>query len=84
MHMSDDQFTKLFKYMDERFSVVDKRFDDIQGSIENLHGTVVDYAEHLDTYAQEMAAMDHKIDRLERYIQIIAEKTGVDLNSIHI
>lgn len=82
--MNDDQFAKLFKHIDARFDAVDKRFDDVHGDIENLRGTVVDFAEHLDTYAQEMAAMDHKIDRLERYIQVIAQKTGVDLDTIHI
>lgn len=30
-----------------------------------------------------MAALDHKISRLEKYIQILAEKTGVDLDKIH-
>lgn len=31
-----------------------------------------------------MAAMQHKIDSLEKYIQILAKKASVDLNGIHI
>lgn len=31
----------------------------------------------LDTYAAEMAAMQHKIDRLERMIDYLAKKAGV-------
>ncbi len=34
-------------------------------------------------YAQEMAAMDHKINRLERYIHILADNAGIDLDKIH-
>jgi len=30
-----------------------------------------------------MTAMDHKINRLEKYIQVLAEKVGVDLDKIH-
>lgn len=81
--MSEDQFSKLFKYMqefraevDSRFNAHDKRFDDLTGLIDG-------YASHLDTYAQEMAAMDHKINRLEKYIQVLAEKAGIDLDTIH-
>ncbi len=33
-------------------------------------------------YAQEMAAMDHKINRLERYIQILADNADIDLDKI--
>jgi hypothetical protein len=31
-----------------------------------------------------MAFMDHKINRLEKYIQVLAEKAGVDLDLIKI
>lgn len=43
----------------------------------------IGYAGKLETYAQEMAAMSHKINRLERYIQVLADKAGVDLDKIH-
>jgi hypothetical protein len=84
--MSDDQFTKLFKYIEETRREVADIHENMatKKDIEELRNTVIDFAANLDTYAQEMAAMDHKIDRLERYIQVIAQKTGVDLDSIHI
>lgn len=83
--MSDDQFMKLFKYVEEtRHEVAEIREDmATKKDVGELRDTVINYAEHLDTYAQEMAALDHKIDRLERCIQVIAKKTGVDLDSIH-
>ena len=82
--MSEDQFTKLFKYMQEfrqdvdgKFSIVDKRFDLLTDIIDG-------YANKIDTYAQEMAAMDHKISRLEKYIQVLADNSGIDLDKVHI
>lgn len=74
--MSEDQFTKLFKYMENRFDDMEKRFDEQDKRFDDLTSLI-------DSYAQEMAAMDHKINRLERYIQILADKVGVDLDKIH-
>ncbi|MCA9338350.1 hypothetical protein KC949_02230 [Candidatus Saccharibacteria bacterium] len=84
--MSEDQFTRLFKYVEKRFDSIDTRLHDTatKKDVDNLRDTVIDFAGNLDTYAQEMAAMSHKIDRLERYIQVIAAKTGVDLDTIHV
>jgi hypothetical protein len=42
------------------------------------------YATKPSIYAQEMAAMDHKIMRLEKYIQVLADHAGIDLEKIHI
>ena len=83
--MSEDQFTKLFNYVEEMRQEMNERFDKTatKESVDELRSTVIDFASNLDTYAQEMAAMDHKIDRLEKYIQVIAQKTGVDLDAIH-
>jgi tetrahydromethanopterin S-methyltransferase subunit G len=54
--MSEDQFTKIFNYIEKRFDEVSGRFD----------------------------KQDHKINRLEKYIQVLAEKAGVDLGTIHV
>lgn len=82
--MSDDQFMKLFKYVEETRQEMNARFDETASKtdVEELRNTVVDFAGHLDTYAQEMAAMALKVDRLERYVQVLADKAGVDLNAI--
>jgi len=41
------------------------------------------YTVRTDMYTQQMAAMSHKINLLERYIQVLADKAGVDLDKIH-
>lgn len=53
-----------------------------KADISRIENTLDGYAAKIDTYAMEMAAMQHKIDRLERYIQVIAQKTGVNLDAI--
>lgn len=69
---------QAFMYqVDERFKQTEKRFDDLTNLIDG-------YASKIDSYAQEMAAMDHKINRLEKYIQVLAEKAGVDLDKVAI
>lgn len=41
-YMSEDQFTKLFKYMEKRFNDVDKRFDMQDAKISELSVAVAD------------------------------------------
>lgn len=75
----NDEFTKLFKYMEKRFDGVEKkleehdaRFDEVTGAIAELGGLIRDYH-------QEMIMLARKVDRMERWIHEIAEKTGVKL-----
>lgn len=84
--MSDDQFTKLFKYIEEFRHSIEVKLDEkaSQKSVDSLTNSVDSYAAKLDTYTMEMAALDHKMSRLEKYIQLLAAKAGVDLDGIHI
>lgn len=58
--MSEDQFTRLFKYIEKRFDAVDARFDEHDKRFDDLTTLIDGYASHLDTYAQEMAALTTK------------------------
>ena len=85
--MNDEQFVKLMKYLDKRFDEVNEHIDHLEKRTDERFDTltnIVDgYASKLETYTLEMAAMQHKIDRLERYIQVLADKNGVNLDAIH-
>ena len=77
--MSEDEFTKLYKYMQKEFDKVNKkleehdvRFDNVMSSIDGLTKLVTDYH-------QEMLMLAHKVDRLEQWILKVAEATGVKL-----
>ncbi len=49
--------------------------------IHELQKSVDAYAKKADTYFQEMAAFTSKMNRLERWIQEVADKVGVELKS---
>ena len=77
--MSEDQFTKLFKYMEKSFASVEKRFDMQDEKIEDLKGAVAELGGQLRDYHQEMIMLARKVDRMERWIHQIAKQTGVEL-----
>lgn len=60
--MSQDEFTKLFRYIEEmrtemsgRFDTHDTRFDDLTAAVAELGGQIKDYH-------QEMLMLAHKVD----------------------
>lgn len=77
--MSDDQFTKLFKYIQQEFKKIDTRFNETNEKIDLYAGAVDAYAKQTEIYMQEMLALGNKVDRLEQWILKIAEATGVKL-----
>lgn len=78
--MSQDEFTKLFNYMEKRFDDVDKRFEATDAKIDSLRDTVDGIAKAMTDYHQEMLMLARKVDRMEQWIHEIAEKTGVKLS----
>ncbi|MEO8691366.1 MAG: hypothetical protein ABI397_01115 [Candidatus Saccharimonas sp.] len=77
--MNDDQFAKLFSYVEKRFDAVDQKLDEKsdKSDVELIIRTIDGYASKLDDYAVEMAAMQSKINRLERMIDYLADQAGV-------
>lgn len=87
--MTQDQYSKLFKYieafrfsMDQRFEAVDKKFDAIDNRFDNIDNRMDGVVGQLDDFRTEIAAIDHKTGRLERYTYAIAGKVGIDLDKI--
>ena len=77
--MSQDEFTKLFKYMQEFRSEVTARFDKNDRDHGEIHAAIAELGGQVRDYHQEMLMMAHKVDRLERWIQQVAQATGVRL-----
>ena len=79
--MSQDEFTKLFKYMQKEFKSLNSRLDNTSSKedMNKLITTLVAYAKQSETYMQEMLAISNKVDRLERWINQIAEQTDIRL-----
>lgn len=78
--MSNDEFTKLFKYMEKRFDAVDKHFEKTHREIADTRGAIGELAGQIKDYHQEMIMLARKVDRMERWIHEIAKKTGVKLS----
>jgi uncharacterized coiled-coil protein SlyX len=77
--MSDDQFTKLFKYMEQRFDGMDKRFDAQDKKIADLTGAIAELSAQVRDYHNETIILTHQVDRLREAIKQIAEETGITL-----
>jgi polyhydroxyalkanoate synthesis regulator phasin len=80
--MSQDEFTRLFNYIEKRFDGIDKQLEkkaDRQQA-ETIMSGIDAYAKEAETFMQEMVALSHKVDRLERWINEIAAKTDVKLS----
>lgn len=79
--MSEDEFTKLFKYMHAEFKRINDRLERTATKVEldRLTNAIDAYAKQTETYMQEMLALGHKVDRLEQWILKVAEATGVKL-----
>lgn len=74
-----DQQDARFDQQDPRFDRIEERLDKLEASHNRLLNTIDGFVKRIDDYETEMAARDHKIDRLERWIEQIASKTGVKL-----
>lgn len=77
--MSDDQFTKLFKYVEKRFDEMDKRFQEAAHDRTDIQGAVAELSAQIRDYHNETMFMSHQIDRLREAILQIAKATGVKL-----
>lgn len=78
--MKQDEFTKLFKYIEEFRDEFRQHTENSKREHADIRGAVGELAGLIKDYQQEMLMLAHKVDRLERWIHEIAEKTGVKLS----
>jgi len=86
-----DKIDERFDEFDERFDELPKIFatkEDLKEALENittkddfnvLMSAVDAYAKKADTYFQEMVMLSHKVDRHEKWLNLVAEKLGIKL-----
>lgn len=81
--MSEDEFTKLYKFMQAEFKTIHEQlsYTATKEELNNLTNAVDAFAKQSETYMQEMLALGHKVDRLEQWILKVAEATGVKLSA---
>ncbi len=66
------EIIRLEKKMDSGFSELHKSFNELQESVD-------DYAGKADAYFQEMIMLNHRVDRLEKWIMQIAGQMDIKL-----
>jgi uncharacterized coiled-coil DUF342 family protein len=77
--MGDDQYTKLFKYIEEFRADVNKRFNDAKEDRADIRGAIAELSAQVRDYHNEMKFMSHQMDKLRDAILQIAQETGVKL-----
>jgi len=82
--MEDDQFTKLFKYIEEFRSEVNTKLDQkaSQDSMERLLNTLDGFLKRLDNIETEQSARDLQFDRLLEWAREVSKKTGIPLRDL--
>ena len=75
----DERFALVAKEVSNLRSDMDSGFSELKSDFRQLQNAVDAYAAKADKYFMEMVALAHKVDRLERWIQEIAEKVGIKL-----
>jgi ferritin len=78
--MSDDQFTKLFTYMEKRFDDVDRRFAEVDRQFAQVMGALDHLFKAQDKHEQERLAMIRQLDRHEQWIEAAAPKLDLRYN----
>jgi hypothetical protein len=73
--MSDNQFAKLFKYIEEFRADVNTRFDEASKDRADIRGAIAQVRDYHD----EMTVTSHQMDKLREAILQIAQETGIKL-----
>ena len=60
--MSEDQFTKLFKSLEEFRSDVDKRFNEASADRADIRGAIAELIAQVRDYHNEMKFISHQMD----------------------
>jgi len=78
--MSDDQFTKLFKYIESFRNDVHAQFEDAAQDRADIRGAIGEISAQVRDYHNEMTFSSHQLDKLHDAISQIAKETGVKLS----
>ena len=77
--MSEDQFMRLFKYVQKRFDAIDKQFETNHREHVDIRGAIGELSAQVRDYHNEVLMISRQLDRLRLAIKQIAQETGVKL-----
>ncbi|HJQ08431.1 MAG TPA: hypothetical protein VJ836_03030 [Candidatus Saccharimonadales bacterium] len=81
--MSEDEFTRLFKYMSERFDKIDKALEEkaSKDDMQHVLGLLDELAKRGEISDDERLVMGHQLERLDRWTHELARKIGYKLTT---
>ncbi|MDR1032566.1 MAG: hypothetical protein LBL84_00965 [Candidatus Nomurabacteria bacterium] len=82
MSAKDDEFTKLFKYMQEFREEVKDQFQENRNEHQEIMSTIDALANHYDTHDKEIVALNSQTSRHEEQIEGIARAIDLDLTAL--
>ena len=82
--MSEDQFTKMFNYMQDQFDMVNQKLDQksSQESLDRLTNTIDSFVKRLDDSEIEQVSRDEQFKRLLSWAREVSKKTGIPLRDL--
>lgn len=78
--MPKTEFTKLYNHMEKRFAGVDERFDALHREVAEVKAAVFETAAALKDHLQETTVLNRILDRHDKWIHKLANKTDTRLN----
>ncbi|HEU5004728.1 MAG TPA: hypothetical protein VFT49_01435 [Candidatus Saccharimonadales bacterium] len=80
--MAEDEFTKLFKYITERFDKVDAELEKKADAalVEKVLALIDKIAKQQEINDEERLVMGHQLDRMDRWVHELADKIGYKLS----
>jgi hypothetical protein len=79
--MSQDEFTKLFKYMTERFDKIDEKFEKQTSRFDRLDNMIDELLKKQEINEEERLVIGHQLDRLDKWTHELANKIGYKLTA---
>lgn len=81
--MSNDKFTKLFKYMTDRFDRIDKSLEGKASTadMQRVLSLLDELAKRQEISDDEKLVMGHQLERLDRWTHELAKKIGYELSA---
>jgi hypothetical protein len=75
--MSEDQFTKLFTYMEKRFDEMNQRFAKVDSQFDQVYTLIDEVLKNQETEAQKRLVIARQLDRHEEWVNRASQQVGV-------
>lgn len=81
--MSEDEFTRLFKHMTERFDKIDNVLEEKSSNadMQRVLGLLDEIAKRQEISDDERLVMGHQLERPDRWTHELAKKIGYNLTT---